>query len=316
MLIKKISKYLLISAAIIFFTCLIISLFYIRVAYRALIANENRYPAFVSSIINKITNQKPKPLIIAAPEKTLRILEAWTNKDISLYVEREMGLSATEFLTEVGLPQTDYRSNKNLSPLLDFSTKYSFLADKPEYFGLEGYLFPDTYRVYASSTVTEVIEKMLSNFDKKLTQKMRDDIKAQGKTIYEVITLASIVEKEAPINYQTKNNRDARIIAGIFLNRLSYGQGLESDATLSYIYGDTKPAHSGEELEANSLYNTYKYRGLPPGPICNPGILAIEAAIYPIKTDYNYFLSPKGKDEVIYARTYQEHLNNKYKYLK
>ncbi len=316
MLIRRISKYLLISASILLVTSLVIGIFYIRVAYRALIANEDKYPAFISTLINIITNQKPAPLIVKAPEKTLQILEGWTDKDISIYVERQTGLSATEFMDEVGLSQTDYRSHEDLPAMKDFSLKYSFLADKPSYFGLEGYLFPDTYRVYASSSVTEIIDKMLSNFDKKLTEKMRADIKSQGKTIYEIITLASIVEKEAPMNYQTGDNRDARIIAGIFLNRLSYGQGLESDATLSYIYGDTKPAHSGAELDINSLYNTYKYRGLPPGPICNPGILAIEAAIYPIKTDYNYFLSPKGKAEVIYARTYQEHLDNKYKYLK
>jgi UPF0755 protein len=164
--------------------------------------------------------------------------------------------------------------------------------------------------------VTEVIDKMLSNFDNKLTPKMRTDIAAQGKSIYEVITLASIVEKEAPIDYQTSDDHDARIIAGIFLNRLHSGQALQSDATISYIYGDNQPAHSGAELNVDSPYNTYKYKGLPPGPICNPGILAIEAAIYPITTDYYYFLTPKGKSEVVYAKTYAEHLQNKNKYLK
>jgi len=145
---------------------------------------------------------------------------------------------------------------------------------------------------------------------------MRADIKAQKKTIYDIVTMASIIEKEAPIDYQKDDNHDARIISGIFWGRLKIGQALQSDATLSYILNDNEPSHSGADLKVDSPYNTYKYRGLPPGPICNPGILAIEAAIYPLATDYNYFLTPKGKGTVIYAKDYEEHLKNKYQYLR
>lgn len=249
------------------------------------------------------------------PEETIRILEGWTSRDISQYFEREGRYQSEEFLEVAGFPQVDYRDNKEMPAIPDFSLNFSFLEDKPKYYGLEGYLFPDTYRIYASSSVTDVIEKMLINFDNKLTPKMREDIKAQGRTIYETIILASIIEKEAPLNYRTGDNSDAKIVAGIFLNRLSVGQALQSDATLSYIYNDKKSAHSGVELDVDSLYNTYKYQGLPPGPICNPGILAIEAAIYPADTDYNYFLTTDNGD-IFYAKTYNEHLKNKYKYLK
>jgi len=313
---NKIIRYFLIVAAVFLVTSLVISIFYIRLAYRAVIANEKNFPPVIARILEKMTRQKPEPVIVLKPEETIQIIEGWNNYDIAEYLEEEGLYQSEEFLKVAGLPRIDYRKNNQASALNDFSKEFSFLDDKPKYYGLEGYLFPDTYRIYASSTVTEVIEKMLANFDKKLTPQMRADIKSQGKTIYEIITLASIVEKEAPINYQTSSDRDARIIAGIFLNRLKIGQGLQSDATLSYIYGDNKPAHSGAELDNSSPYNTYKYRGLPPGPICNPGILAIKAAIYPIVTDYNYFLTPKGKENVIYARTYEEHLQNKYKYLK
>lgn len=313
---KKLIKYFLITAVVLLATILIIGLFYIRLVYRTLVASENSFPTFVTQILDKFSRKKPEPVIIPKPEKTIQILEGWTNHDIGQYLESNGLYKSDEFLDIAGFPQIDYRNNNKKPALNDFSTRFSFLEDKPKYYGLEGYLFPDTYRIYASSTVTEVIEKMLANFDKKLTAEMRADIKSQGRTIYEIITLASIIEKEAPIDYQTSNDRDARIIAGIFLNRLHIGQGLQSDATLSYIYGDNKPAHTGEELENDSPYNTYKFRGLPPGPICNPGILAIKAAIYPIETKYNYFLTPKGKDEVVYARTYEEHLQNKYKYLK
>jgi UPF0755 protein len=263
-----------------------------------------------------INREPPPPPLAPKLEETVRILEGWTSRDIGQYLESFGQWSGEEFLDAAGWPQTDYRRDKTKPPREDLSDQFSFLADKPEYYGLEGYLFPDTYRIYASSTVTEIIEKMLVNFDRKLTPTMRAEIEKQGRTIYEVITMASLVEKEAPIDYSTDGHRDARIIAGIFWHRLKIGQALQSDATLSYILSDNNPRHSGQELEIDSPYNTYKYRGLPAGPICNPGLAAIEAAIYPLDTDYNYFLTPTDKKEVIYARTYEEHLSNKNKYLR
>lgn len=309
---KKLVRYFSITAVIFLITVLVVGVFYFKIVYQSF--SDNKYlPPVITEFFARLKKKEPAPIL--KPEDTIRTLEGWTSRDISLYFEENGRWPRKEFLEVAGFPQVDYRTNKDLPAIPDFSLNYSFLTDKPEYYGFEGYLFPDTYRIYASSTVTEVIEKMLANFDNKLTPKMRADIASQGKTIYEIVTLASIVEKEAPLNYQSGSNREARIIAGIFLNRLRIGQALQSDATLSYIFSDNKPAHSGNELEVDSPYNTYKYRGLPPGPICNPGILAIEAAIYPIKTDYNYFLTTDA-GEVAYARTYDEHLKNKYKYLK
>jgi UPF0755 protein len=295
---------------------LIILISYFRLVYRSLAVDDGRkWSPLVVKIINKLTKPAPAPAIVPAAEETLTILEGWTVQDIGQYLARSEQWTSQDFLNDVGWPRTDYRSQSKLPPLTDLSSRYAFLADKPDYYGLEGYLFPDTYRVYASSTIPEIVDKMLENFDHKLTAKMRVDIKSQQKTIYEIVTLASIIEKEAPIDYQKNDNREARIISGIFWNRLKIGQGLQSDATLSYIFNDNEPQHSGAQLEVNSPYNTYKYRDLPPGPICNPGLLAIEAAIYPIATNYYYFLTtPDG--QVYYARTYDEHLQNKYKYLK
>jgi len=318
---KKLIKYFLIAVAIFLTTGIVICLFYLHYVCRTLIVmvhnNENNFPPVIVRIIDKLTKTPaPVPKNTAKEEDTIQIIEGWTANDISRYFTTLGKWPNKEFFTVAGFPQVDYRYNKNLPPLTDFSQEFSFLADKPKYYGLEGYLFPDTYRIYASSTATEVIDKMLANFDAKLTPSMRADIKKQGKTIYEIVTLASIIEKEAPIDYQKNDNYDARVISGIFWNRLKIGQALQSDATLSYIFNDNDPQHNGSELESASPYNTYKYRGLPPGPICNPGILAIKAAIYPIITDYNYFLTPKGKNQVIYARTYDEHLQNKYQYLR
>ncbi len=310
---KKIGKRFFMSAIIILAIVLVI-FFCFKLVYRYFSGDGYSSPLIVR-FFNDSKKDKEEPEPVLRPEDTIRILEGWTSRDIGQYFEREGRYQSEEFLEVAGFPQVDYRKNKEMPAISDFSVEYSFLEDKPKYYGLEGYLFPDTYRIYASSSVTEVIEKMLANFDKKLTPKMRKDIEAQGRTIYDIVTLASLVEKEAPLNNQTGDNRDARIVAGIFLNRLSVGQALQSDATLSYIYNDNKAAHSGAELDIDSPYNTYKYRGLPPGPICNPGILAIEAAIYPIDTDYSYFLTTKDGD-IVYAKTYDEHLRNKYKYLK
>ena len=312
---KKFIKYFLLSALVLLITLLVIAIFFVKTIYKSLTNPDRQLPPFVAALIARL--DKPEPVVIVpAAEKTLKVLEGWTLRDVATALEKDDLVSREAFFAVAGEPQTDYRRAAAEIEPFDFSTEFSFLTDKPKHYGLEGYLFPDTYRVFASTTPENIIRRLLANFDAKLTPDMRAAISAQGRTIYEVITLASLIEKEAPIDYQGGNNTDAKLIAGVFMNRLAIGQGLQADATLSYIFNDNKPAHSGAELEVDSPYNTYKYRGLPPGPICNPGILAIEAAIYPTKTDYYYFLTPKGKREVIYARTYEEHLNNKYKYLR
>jgi UPF0755 protein len=197
---------------------------------------------------------------------------------------------------------------------LAYLSDFDFLADKPDDASLVGYMFPDTYRVYASSTAEEVTYRLLDNFGKKLTLEMRQDIAKQGKTIYEIVTMASLIEKEAAID-QGGSNNDAKIISGIFWDRIKNRQALQSCATLAYILGVNKPQYSEADTKIDSLYNTYLHRGLPPGPIANPGLAAIEAAIYPEYTDYNYFLTPAGSKQMIFSKTYEEHLRNKAKYL-
>jgi UPF0755 protein len=265
--------------------------------------------------------QPPVYKFIPRAEKTIKIPEGWTNQDIADYLANSGSWSSHDFLSLVGSAQVDYArpgsliSASTASSTADLVQEFPFLADKPKAAGLEGYLFPDTYRVYASSTIPEIVVKILANFDLKLTPQMRADIKSQGKTIFDIITMASIIEKEAPINYQTNDNHDAKIISGIFWRRLKNGQALQSDATLSYILHDNKAQHGGSDLLVDSLYNTYRHTGLPAGPIGNPGILAIVAAIYPTVSNYNYFLTAPGQGTVIYAQTYAQHLQNKYKYL-
>lgn len=269
------------------------------------------------SIYRKIfPAEKTNSQIILKPEFTVKTLEGWTLNNINNYLTTigSWGLEDLEKVT--GQAKIDYRNRSDLVLPPDYVEQFSFLQDKPKYYGLEGFLFPDTYRVFTDASAQDVIIKMLDNFDKKLTAEMRAEIARQGKTIYEIVIMASLIEKEAPIDYNDPDNRNAKIVSDIFWGRLKTNQALQSDATLSYLLNDSNPAHSGEDLKIDSPYNSYKYRGLPPTPICNPGIKAIEAAIYPIKTDYNYFLTSLDGKNIYYAKTYQEHLQNKYKYLK
>ena len=150
---------------------------------------------------------------------------------------------------------------------------------------------------------------MLNNFDQKLDEKMRKDIQAQGKTIFEVLIMASLIEKEV------RSVEDMKIVSGIFWDRIKYGQALESCASLAYILGENKTVYSQEDTQINSPYNTYRNKGLPPGPIANPGLNAIQAAIYPQYTEYNYFLTDPETGQTIWSKTFEEHKQNKWKYL-
>ncbi len=190
----------------------------------------------------------------------------------------------------------------------EWQEEFSFLSDAPRIATLEGYIFPDTYFVDKYTTVEDFIRKTLANFDRKLTDKLRAEIAIQNQTIFEVVTLASIVEREVP------NDSDKKMIADIFLKRLKINMALQSDATVNFVTGKGLAQPSYKDLEVDSPYNTYKNPGLPPGPISSPGISSIEAVLYPTPNDYYYFLTDK-EGEVYYAKTYDEHLENKAKHL-
>jgi UPF0755 protein len=239
-------------------------------------------------------------------EKEITVIPGWDLRDIAKYLQDQAIASTTGFYQLAGEPLKKYAGGK----LPDFSQDFSILADKPKSYGLEGYLFPDTYRLFNQATARDVIEKMISNLDAKFTPTMRAAIAQKGETIYQVITLASIIEKEVRIA------EDRKIVSGIFWNRLAIGQALGSDATLSYILGDNNAAHSTGQTKIDSPYNTYRHAGLPPGPICSPSLDAIMAAIYPAATDYYYFLTDPKSGQTIFSKTLEEHNRNKAKYLR
>ncbi len=172
----------------------------------------------------------------------------------------------------------------------------------------EGYLFPDTYLFQPDATAKSIIETMRANFDTK-TAPLVADIKASGHSLTDIVTLASLVEKEA----RTIENR--RIVAGILWNRLKLGMPLQVDAVFGYIFNRNTYSPSFSDLTTESPYNLYLHTGLPPGPIDNPGIESIQAALYPTKTNYLYYLT--GSDNLMhYATTYAGHLANQRMYLK
>jgi UPF0755 protein len=196
---------------------------------------------------------------------------------------------------------------KNLPPSL---ASFSFLRELPQNATLEGYLFPDTYRVYKNFTAEDLIKKMLENFEIKITAELRQEIKSKGFTLHQIVTMASLLEKEV------RTEGDMKIVSGLFWDRINVGQALQSCASLAYILGVNKVQYTYEDTQIVSPYNTYQHQGLPPGPISNPGLRSIKAALNPIKTDYNYFLSRPDNGETIFSKTLDEHNTAKAKYLK
>lgn len=196
-----------------------------------------------------------------------------------------------------------------------------------KYYGSEGYLFPDTYKFKKGSSVDVIGDKMIGNFDLKTGAATDPYFKQMNESdSHNVIVMASILEKEA------KTEKDMKLVAGIIQKRLSVGMPLEIDATV--VYGaclrsyqlqvtnynqkkncDVTYQGPAAEIKIDSPYNTYIRKGLPPGPISNPGLTAIKAALNPQKSDYLYYLSTRDGSEIIYSKTSPEHIKNRRKYL-
>lgn len=178
-----------------------------------------------------------------------------------------------------------------------------FLKDLPRSRSLEGYLFPDTYRVWQDELPEGLIRKQLQAFADRYGSLYGKMSTSHGLTLDHVVILASIVEREVTADDDRKH------VAGIFLNRLQIGMPLQSDATLAYLTASTRARASASDLVLDSPYNSYTHPGLPPGPICSPSASAMRAVLAPTQTPDLYFLTdPDGR--VWYAQTYEEHLKN------
>lgn len=208
-------------------------------------------------------------------------------------------------LVELGLGKRE--KYEELLKEADFD--YSFIDGINRTEGkLEGYLFPDTYEVYKDSSEKEILDKMLKRFDEVFSDEYKERAQELCMSIDEVVTLASIIEREAKID------EDRKIISSAFHNRLKNNMFLQSCATVQYILKERKENLLYKDLEIDSPYNTYKNPGLPPGPIASPGLKSIEAALYPADTEYLYFFA-KDDGSHVFSKTFKEHLQlqNKYK---
>jgi UPF0755 protein len=189
----------------------------------------------------------------------------------------------------------------------DFSP-YRFLDGAA---GLEGFLYPETYDVYADASAHDVADRMLAQFDKLFTEEYYGKAEALGLSINEVVTIASLIERE------TRVPEERALVASVIMNRLNVGMPLQIDATVQFALGENKEHLTYADLEVDSPYNTYKINGLPPGPICSPRIECIEAALYPADTDYIYYvLSPELDGRHNFTKSYDEFLRFKDAYMK
>jgi UPF0755 protein len=219
-------------------------------------------------------------------EVSVKVIEGWSLMDEANML-KDMGVTLEKPLVS------------------DYESDYPFLAGLPKGVTLEGYLFPDTYRVWKDQLPEGLIKKQLDEFTKK-TDDFGTELKKQGRSMNDVVTLASIVQKEVA------DKSEMKTVAGIFWNRLKIGMPLQSDATVNYIThaGNTRP--TAKELKSESPYNTYLNKGLPPGPISNPGADALEAALFPEKSSYLYFLTD-ANGKLYLAKTLDEHIRNRNK---
>ena len=218
---------------------------------------------------------------------TVTIPEGYTIQQIFQLLE-DKGVSTVEELTQVAA-EHDYA--------------FSFLQDIPlgDANRLEGFLYPDTYEFNTPHSALYAINKMLVNFDAKYTDDMRQQVADSGYTIREILTIASLIERET-------DGSDRKTIASVIYNRLNNPNAgtmgyLQIDATLAYINGGKVPTEADKQID--SPYNTYMYKGLPPAPIANPGLESIKAALNPEKTGYFYYaLGDDNKHH--FFKTYDE----------
>ncbi|MFA5128164.1 MAG: endolytic transglycosylase MltG [Patescibacteria group bacterium] len=252
-------------------------------------------------------------IIIPRKEIDITIIPGWNLRDIADdWVKKGIVSSTEDVYVLLGKPAYNYKAHGETAPVLALANNPEWaelFADKPNNVSYEGYLMPDTYRVYADATPEDVLKKIFTNLNDKITSEMRAEIKKKNKTFYEILTMASVVQKEAP------TKEEMAMVADIFWRRYDKNWALQSCATVNYITGKNDPGVSSGDKDINSLFNTYKYPGLPLGAISNPGRGAIEATINPQNNSYWYFMS--DADGVTHwARTLDEHNYNVAKYLR
>ncbi len=241
-------------------------------------------------------------------KENVTLKEGWDLYDIARELEARGYFTQDEFFAVTGYPGEDLRTETTLPLPKDFSGDFTFLKDKPLHVSLEGYLFPNTYQITTNETPESLVRRMLKNFEANLTPEILEKIQAQGKSIFETITFASLLEKEV------RTLADKKIVAGVLQKRMENEIRLQADATVVYVREGNHYKVSVEETQVESPYNTYRVYGLPFGPIANPGLESIQAALEPEESPYWFYLSARD-GTTIFTRNFEEHKAAKAQYL-
>ncbi|HJV44254.1 MAG TPA: endolytic transglycosylase MltG [Bacillota bacterium] len=226
------------------------------------------------------------------PSIQVTIPEGYTVKQIADLLSEKGLVQKDEFLKEVNEGSFDY----------DFVNQIP--KDKKIPYRLEGYLFPKKYEFDPGTTAHAVIDRMLSQFKEEMDPDWLPSMQKEGMSLHEAVTLASIVEREVAVD------KERPMVAQVYFNRIGKDINLQADATVQYALGKTKDILSFKDLEVDSPYNTYKNKGLPPGPIASPGKKSLEAVVSPQPNNFLFYVTKKdGSGEHYFSETYQEHLN-------
>jgi UPF0755 protein len=230
-------------------------------------------------------------LVQRTPEDrvTLRLIEGWRLTEVATEVSKVFPKVTKEAFLQAAVV------GKRTTPVLaglDPSTS------------LEGFLFPDTYFFIRDATAEQIIDRLLATFDEKAGTTLRAAAAEQKRTVYDLVKLASLVEREA------RDRKESAQIAGVYANRLRIGMKLDADPTIQYALGVWRPL-TLEDLKIDSPYNTYKVGGLPPTPIANPGLAALEGAAKPARHDFLFFVANDATGQHLFAKTLEEHEANR-----
>ena len=247
-----------------------------------------------TEILDQLIAGDGKPLTMR-----ITIIPGWTVEDVAAYLtEQDILDTEEEFLSlcRTGESYSGYYFIEEMMKTANFDKRL---------YALEGYLSPNTYEIYTSSSADTIIKRLLSQTEAAYSLAYDERAQEMGMTMDQVFTLASMIEKEA-------KTADFAKVSAVFHNRLKKGMTLGSDVTVKYVSGSEKMVLSGSDLDVNSLYNTYLHKGLPLGPICNPSMGAVVAALYPdeqyLAQKYLYFCSTDpDSGELCFTKTLQEH---------
>lgn len=238
-------------------------------------------------------------------ENTITLLPGWGLREVADYLSAQGYGTEEEVYALLGAP-----ARRDIVPTLILDPVPSFMKDKPESLNFEGYLRPDTYRVFANASLEEIAKKMIYAMDEFFTDQMYLDIEQQGRSVHEILIMASLLEREV------RSDEDRKKVADLFWRRYDAGWAMQADSSVHYIFGTDGDVFTTQaERDSLNAWNTYKYAGFPPGPIALPSKSSIMAAIYPESNDAWYFITDFDGN-VHYGTTLDDHNRNVATYLR